>query len=182
MEKSLALGIIKLWKKLDDYRLSDCKLAILDCASKIRGLNFIRFLCSTNAPTYQSLSSLHRVTLPEVVTLVVTSEEVILVDTESSEEIDCIGFPFIMRWGYHEQGITFIASKELSEITLHFDTKQGAMIDFLLKGYSRILGKKDMRGLTNRKAEKGFVSYKTRSSLEYIEKQRAGYELRYDLV
>ena len=182
LDKTLILNVIKLWKKLDNYKLLDCKLAILECISKIKELDFNRFICSTNNEVYESFTTFDQITLPGVITLVIVPEEVIIFNTESNKEVDSISFPFIMGWGYHEQGISIIASKELKEATLNFNTKQGAIIDFLLKGYSRILAKKDIRGLKNQKPDEAFLPYKVRDSLEYIEKQRAGYQLKYDLI
>jgi len=174
----------KLWQKIPDYRLIDCKLAILDCSIKSRLKNFNSFICETEKTKYEGLLKNEEIILPEIVCLSINNKEILITNPEKNQEIvDILNLTIVINWGYDENGISLLICKDFKEQNLLFNTKQAPFIDFLLKGYTKILAKKDIIGMNNRKSEeKEQVPYNIRSSYEYIEKQKLKYQLSYTLV
>ncbi len=180
-DATLVLKVAKLWMRLDTYRLNDCKLAVLERARRLRSAHSNRFFCATERETYCSFATDEEITLPSSVMLIVCPQELALCNI-SGDELDVIKLALILSWGYDDTQMAFVVCKGTKEQNLVLSTQQGPFIDFLLKGYARLLAKKEVRTLANLKEEGERVPYAVRSNPRDIKKQRAGYQLVYDVV
>ncbi len=174
--------VAELWLRLGGYKLNDCKLAILEQVLRLPSAQPNRFPCVTKRPTYSGISVDKQITLPELVMLVVGPQNVLISNLQGTE-VDAVKLSLLAGWELDAAGITLVVSKNLMEVRLAFATQQGPLIDLLLKGYTRLLGKKDIKGLAQRKEEwAGRVPYSVRADPERIERQKAEFQLVYDLM
>ncbi len=174
---------MKLWERVGSYKAIDCKLAILEHVAKLKKCDTNRFVCAISGNDSEpSEDAEEEGKLPEHVILIVTPRELLLCDVHTEAELDCIPLSSLVSWANEEDDITLNTFRNMKERTYVFGTDKGAFIDFLLKGYTRVLAKKEIASVAQADVPPVPVPYVLRSTPRYIELQKLGYEIEYPLL
>lgn len=182
-DAGLIKKIAKFWKRIKDFRIIDCKLAILDRIEKYLPKAYTnRFVCQTDQAEYISFSQEDQyIKLPETIIIIISPKELIICDVKAEIVIDTISFGFIVSWEFGNEGIFIYSRKNNVDVTINLDTEQGTFIDFLLKGYTEFLAKKEVIIKKNKHIEEEKLKYSEIISPVYIEKQKAKYQIVYPI-